>query len=85
MARVIDGIKQNMVGLNVAQRRTQLKMSQQELSDKLELYAVYICRGSISRIEDFSRTVTDIELYALSKVLNVKIEDLLDNSIVDKK
>lgn len=85
MARIIDGEKQNMIGLNVAKRRTELKMSQQKLSNKLELYGVYVCRGSISRIEDYSRTVTDIELYALAKALGVKIEDLLDKEIIDKK
>ena len=85
MARIIDGEKQNMIGLNVAKRRTELKMSQQQLSNKLELYGVYVCRGSISRIEDFSRTVTDIELYAISKVLNVSIDELLDKKIIDKK
>lgn len=62
-----------------------MRMSQQQLSDKLELYGVYVCRGSISRIEDFSRTVTDIELYAISKVLNVSIDYLLDKEIIDKK
>ncbi|MGN0813210.1 MAG: helix-turn-helix transcriptional regulator [Candidatus Coproplasma sp.] len=78
MARIIDGNKMNMIGANVAKRRKELKMSQQKLSDKLELYAVYVCRGSISRIEDYSRTVTDIELYAIAKVLNVEISDLFD-------
>lgn len=53
-------------------------MSQQELSDKLETLAIYICRGSISRIEDKSRTVTDIELYGLSKVLGVSIDSLFE-------
>ena len=85
MARIIDGNKQNLVGLNVARRRTELKMSQQQLSNNLELYGVYVCRGSVSRIEDFSRTVTDIELYALSKALNTSIESLLDKDIIDKK
>lgn len=85
MARIIDGEKQNMIGDNVARRRTELRMSQQLLSNKLELYGVYVCRGSISRIEDYSRTVTDIELYALSKVLNCNIENLLDKDIIDKK
>ena len=51
-------------------------MSQQTLSDKLETHAIYICRGSISRIEDKQRTVTDIELYGLAQVLGVSIEDL---------
>ena len=54
------------------------KKTQKELSEKLETYAVYICRGSISRIEDQSRTVTDIELYAISKILQISIEELFD-------
>lgn len=84
MARIIDGQKMNMIGANVAKRRKQLKMSRQTLSNKLELFAVYVCRGSVSRIEDYSRTVTDIELYAISKVLDVDIADLIDKDIVDK-
>ena len=32
--------------------------------------------NSISRIEDKQRTVTDIELYGLAKVLGVSIEEL---------
>lgn len=83
MARIIDGNKMNMIGANVAKRRKELKMSQQKLSDKLELYAVYVCRGSISRIEDYSRTVTDIELYAIAMVLNVDISDLFDKDTFD--
>lgn len=83
MARIIDGQKMNLIGGNVAKIRKSLKMSQQKLSDKLELYAVYVCRGSISRIEDRSRTVTDIELYAISKVLNVEISELFDKEMVN--
>jgi len=41
------------------------------LSNKLELLAVYVCRGSISRIETGERAITDIEIDAISKVLNV--------------
>ena len=67
---------------NVARRRKELKMSQQKLSNQLELYAVYVCRGSVSRIEDRSRTVTDIELYAIAKVLNVEISDLFDKEMI---
>ena len=71
MARIIDGKAQNMVGDKVRKLRTEQKMSQQMLSDRLETLAIYICRGSISRIEDKQRTVTDIELYGLAKVLGV--------------
>lgn len=74
MARIIDGNKMNIVGEKVKQFRKNQEMSQQQLSDKLETLAIYICRGSISRIEDGSRTVTDIELLGLSKILDVPIQ-----------
>ena len=79
MARIIDGERKNIIGDNVRKYRRLKKMSQAELSAKLELMAIYICRGSVSRIEDMSRTVTDIELYGLSKVLDVPIEKLIDD------
>lgn len=78
MARIIDGEQMNMVGNNIKKLRKQKKLSQQELADKLELMAIYVCRGSISRIEDKSRTVTDIELYGIAKVLNVTIDELYE-------
>ena len=73
MARIIDGKDMNIIGDRVRKLRLEKKMSPQALSNKLEMLAIYICRGSISRIEDKQRTVTDIELYGLSKVLNVPI------------
>lgn len=85
MARIIDGQKMNLIGAQVAKRRKELKMSQQKLSNMLELYAVYVCRGSVSRIEDYSRTVTDIELYAISKVLKTTIDDLIDEGVLFEK
>ena len=74
MARIIDGSEKNMVGERVRSLRLARGLSQQLLSDRLETLAIYICRGSISRIEDKQRTVTDIELYGLSEVLRVPIE-----------
>lgn len=76
MARIIDGEKKNLIGGNLKEIRTKLKISQQALSNKLELLGVYICRGSVSRIEDYSRTVTDIELFAIAEVLGIEPKDL---------
>ena len=76
MARIIDGQDMNMIGDQVRRLRIARGWSQQTLSNKLEMLAIYVCRGSISRIEDKQRTVTDIELYGLSKVLNVPMEEL---------
>lgn len=78
MARIIDGEKMNLIGDNVKKIRAKKKISQQMLSNKLELMGVYVCRGSVSRIEDYSRTVTDIELFAIAKVLNVSVNELFD-------
>jgi len=75
MARIIDSEHKNLIGDNLRKIRKAKKLSQQQLSDKLETLAIYICRGSISRIEDKSRTVTDIELYGLSQVLSTPIEN----------
>jgi len=76
MSRIIDGAKNNIIGENLGRIREQQKLSQQELSNKLETLAVYICRGSISRIENGQRTVTDIELAGLAEVLGVSLDDL---------
>lgn len=78
MARIIEGEQKNMIGNKLKEMRIKKGFSQQALSDKLETMAIYICRGSISRIEEKQRTVTDIELYGLSKILDVPIEDLFE-------
>ena len=76
MARIIDSKEKNLVGGIIRSYRLKQKMSQQLLSDKLELLGVYICRGSVSRIEDGTRTVTDVELYALAQTLNIPWDEL---------
>lgn len=78
MSRIIDGKKKNLIGENLKKIRKIKGFSQQDLSDKLELLGVYVCRGSISRIEEYERTVTDIELYAFSKVLGIDMLLLID-------
>jgi len=76
VARIIDGEVCNLIGETVRALRRAQHLSQQQLSNRLELLGVYVCRGSVSRIEDRSRTVTDIELYAIAKVLSVPPERL---------
>lgn len=78
MPRIIERKEMNLIGDRLRVLRKKHHLSQQQLSERLETQAVYICRGSISRIEDKSRTVTDIELMGLAKVLGVKIQDLFE-------
>ena len=79
MARIIDGNDKNLIGTKVKQLRLEKNWSQKKVSDQLEMLAIYICRGSISRIEDKTRTVTDIELYGLSQVFGVPIQELFED------
>ena len=78
MPRIIDGEKMNLIGANLKRLRKERNLSQQALSNRLELLGVYVCRGSVSRLEDMTRTVTDIELFAIAEVLGVGIESLFE-------
>ena len=77
MERIIDNdMPVNITGSQIKKLRTKAGLSQRQLSEKLELEAVYTCRGSISRIENGQRAVTDIELMAIAKVLGVTVDKL---------
>lgn len=76
MKRIIDSEQVNIIGPNIRAARIREGLSQKELSDRLELMAVYTCRGSISRIENGRRAVTDIEIDAISRVLKVSLDEL---------
>ncbi|MBQ2881956.1 MAG: helix-turn-helix transcriptional regulator [Clostridia bacterium] len=80
MKRIIDNdMPVNITGSQIKKLRTNAGLSQRQLSEKLELEAVYTCRGSISRIENGQRAVTDIELKAIAKVLGVSVNELFED------
>ena len=66
----------NRIGANIRDARLKAGLSQAQLSAKLELIPVYICRGFLSRIENGSRVLTDIEIEAIARVLQVTPNDL---------
>ena len=74
--RAGDG-RNNLCGRNVAAFRTVLGISQRELADRLQLQGLEIDKNAIQRIEAGNRFVTDIELLALSAVLEKSCEELL--------
>ena len=71
-----DG-KNNICGANVARFRMDMKISQRELADRLQIAGLDVDKNAIQRIEAGLRFVTDIELIALSKVLEKSIDELL--------
>lgn len=69
----------NVIGESVRIARLGNNFTQQQLSDKLETFAVYIDRAGISKIEQRKRIVTDYELFVLCKILNMDINRLFEN------
>lgn len=69
----------NLCGKHVARLRLALgpKVSQKDLADRLQIAGLDLEKNAVQRIESGQRFVTDIELRALAKVLNVSVEELL--------
>lgn len=74
--KAADG-KNNVCGWQIAKYRKEMKKSQRELADALQLLGLDIDKNAIQRIEAGKRFVTDIELLYLAKVLNVSYAALL--------
>lgn len=68
--------RMNITGGNIKQFRELARLTQRELSAKLETKAIYICRGSISRIETGCRMISDIELQGIAEILHVPVSNL---------
>lgn len=68
----------NICGKNIYKFRKELKISQRQFADLLQLNGLDIDKNAIQRIESGQRFVTDIELVIISKVLNKSYYELLD-------
>ena len=69
--------KNNICGERISRFRVDMRISQRELADRLQLVGLDMDKNAVQRIEAGKRFVTDIELIGLSKVLNKSLEDLL--------
>lgn len=74
--KTADG-KNNICGKNISVFRKEIKISQRELADRLQLAGLDVDKNAVQRIESGQRFVTDIELLAISKVLKKSFEELL--------
>ncbi len=71
-----DG-KNNLCGANIAKFRTEMKLSQRELADRMQLVGLDMDKNAVQRIEAGKRFVTDIEIVGLARVLEKTVEELL--------
>ena len=72
--------KNNICGKNISRFRKEIKISQRELADRLQLIGLDVDKNAVHRIESGQRFVTDIEIIAFRKVLNKSFEELLENN-----
>lgn len=76
--KAADG-KLNISGAKIAQLRIQLpgKVSQRMLAEQLQLINIDLDKNAIQQIESGKRFVTDLEIKALSEILGVSADELL--------
>jgi transcriptional regulator with XRE-family HTH domain len=72
-----NGLRNNITGTAIKKyRRETLKISQRQLADLMQSENIDLNKNAIQRIESGERFITDIELLAFSKVLDVSIDEL---------
>ena len=69
--------RNNVCGRKVALVRKQMHISQRALAERLQLIGHDVDKNAVQRIESGQRFVTDIELIALSRVLQLTYDELL--------
>ena len=70
----------NLCGKNIFKFRKEMHLSQRQLADRLQLIGLDVDKNAIQRIEAGKRFVTDIELLALSQILQQSLDHLLSQT-----
>ena len=73
--KTVDG-RNNICGVKIAAFRKEMRISQRELADRLQLIGLDIDKNAVQRIESGQRFITDIELVFIAKALNKSIYEL---------
>lgn len=67
----------NICGANIERLRKEAGMKQSTLVLRMQLLGVDINPSSLSKLEGQTRIATDMELYAIARILGVSMEDLV--------
>ena len=71
----------NMVGKTIEKLRKEKGLTQKDFIAKMQVMGCDINPTSYSKLEGQVRSATDKEIYVISKILNVRMEDLFDTEI----
>ncbi len=78
-----DG-KNNICGKNIAFFRKEIKISQRELAERLQVAGLDVDKNAVQRMESGQRFITDIELVYISKALKKSYDELFNPNISDR-
>ena len=73
--------KLNVIGEKLKYYRELNKLSQAQVSSKLQLIGIDIPKNSLQRLENGKRILRDYELAGFSKIFNVSIDEMLKEFI----
>ena len=69
----------NMVGKNIERLRKEKGIKQKDFIARMQVMGCDINPTSYSKLEGQVRSATDKEIFVISKILNVKMEELFEN------
>ena len=69
----------NMVGKNIEKLRKERGIKQKDFIARIQVGGCDMNPTSYSKLEGQLRSATDKEIYVLSKILNVSMEELFEN------
>lgn len=75
--------QKNIAGERIHQRRTTLRISQADLSARMQVCGINIEREAISKIETGDRFIADYELLTFAEVLGVSMDWLMGKNEPD--
>ncbi len=71
----------NVVGPQIRKIRYGMGLTQEEFAARCQVAGLNISRGTLSQIEAQLRCVSELELFRLSRILKVTMEDLFTAEI----
>ena len=69
----------NIVGMNIERLRKARAIKQKDFIAQMQVMGCDINPTSYSKLEGQLRSATDMELYVIAQILNVKMEELFQN------
>lgn len=72
--------RKNIVGLRIRKARKEARITQMKLAAQMQVLGLKVDRTSVAKVESGKRPVSDIEIIAISKTLNVLIPLLFKDS-----